>query len=276
MKHLSRLSLILLLLLFATRCSKESAKPSAIDPAKSPDLLGKALVIDNATNKSGSAPTTTTTSGTPTITNSQSSASVTANSKIFIPFTFTSTSGLAGIYLYVDNSGNYWDIKINSAVTNGQVVLPVGIPANVLKGDFTIYYSIYTTSGLVSAKKMLMTEVVDLSTACTGTVSESGSDGLTVRSYTYSKSGTININYDMYTLPDRMDIYVDGVWTAGTGSSLTGSQAPPASVCNDGANGYVSNTGTKVINYKAGQRIDVYLSGCFGGTAWVYNFNCPM
>ena len=57
------------ILLFATECSKDAQKPSVIDPTKNPDLLGKVLVIDNATNTSGTAPAPTTTTGTPAITN---------------------------------------------------------------------------------------------------------------------------------------------------------------------------------------------------------------
>ena len=172
----------------------------------------------------------------------------------------------------VNGTGNYWKINIPGGPSSGQIVLPVGIPANVTIGNFTMSYCLFTANGLVSQPVTLSAEIVDLNTACTGSELESGADGLTVRSYTYTKSGNLSIRYNMYSAPDRMDIFLDGVWTAGTGSSIGSGQAPPASTCSTPAAGFVSCT--KVIAYKAGQRMDIYLSGCFGGTAWNYSFNC--
>jgi hypothetical protein len=265
----------LIILTFSTECSKEAEKPVLVDPLKNRDLLGKILVIDNATNQNGTPPAPTTSTSTPKITNSQNSASVTANSKIFIPFTFSGTTSIAGIYLSVDGSGNYWKINIPGGPSSGQIVLPVGIPANVTVGNFSMTYCLFTANGLVSQPVTLDAEIVDINTSCTGNVYESGSDGLTVRSYTYATGGTLSIKYNMYTAPDRMDIFLDGTWVAGTGSSISSSQAPPASNCSSPSAGFVSGTGTKLITYKAGQRMDIYLSGCFGGTAWNYTFDCP-
>jgi hypothetical protein len=275
-KIVIRSAMFVLIALYSTHCGSDKPKTSLIDPSKNPDLLGKALVIDNATNKAGTAPLPTTATGTPNITNAQSSASVTSNSKIFIPFSFTSASPVTGIYLLVVNSGTYWDIKITAGVSNGQIVLPVGIPANVLKGNFQIAYCLYNSNNQVSQPRLLDSEIVDLISDCsTGNLSESGSDGLTVRSYTFSKGGTLNLSYNMYSAPDRMDVFLDGTWIAGTGASISSNQAPPASNCSTPAAGFVSGTGTKSITYKSGQRLDVYISGCFGGTAWDYSLTCP-
>lgn len=267
--------LSLSIILFAPSCGGDEKKEDPkIDPANG-EALSRALQISGNV-QSGAPPVPTFTSTTPSITNSQSSASVTSNNTLFVPFTVTSTNGFSGIYLLIDGATSYWQIPLTGSSGNGQVVLPVGIPGNVLTGNFTAYYCLYTSSGDVSAIEQIDVEIVDLENSCEfGTIYESGSDGLTIRSYSFGASGAITMNYDTYSAQDRIDVFVNGTWVDGTGPSLASGQTPPASICGDGAPGFVGEIGTLNFNYTAGQRIDVYVSGCFGGTAWDYNFDCP-
>lgn len=264
-----------LCLLFSS-CGGDEDSTSKIDP-KDSDALSKALKVAG-TQKNGSIPVPTFTPTTPVITNSQSSASVTSNNTLFVPFTVNSSNGFSGIYLQVNGAGGYWQIPLSGGSGSGQVVVPVGIPGNVLPGDFLIYYSLYTSGGDVSETVPLYVEIVEQEDAdfCElGYDLQTGSDGLTIRSYTFKRSGTVEIGYEMYSLQDRMDVFVNGVWKDGTGSSVASNGTPPASVCGDGADGFVSDTGYLEIPYSSGQRIDVYVSGCFGGTAWDFWIYCP-
>jgi hypothetical protein len=262
-------------------CSDDEKGKSEISP-EDVNMLISALKVAG-TNKDGAPPVPTFTPATPEITNSQASASVTSNNNLYVPFTVNSTSGFSGAYVQLQNpstgefSDSYWEIPLNAGAGAGQVVLPIGIPKEVTPGEFIVYYCLYTSSGDVSAVSELSVEVVETQNSCDelGEVYESGEDGLTIRSYTFNTSGTIDLSYEMYSAPDRMDVFVQQDWVGGTGSSLSASETPPASECASPAEGFVSGTGTISIDYKKGQRIDVYLSGCFGGTAWDFWFDCP-
>ncbi|HYF67311.1 MAG TPA: hypothetical protein VD884_04205 [Ohtaekwangia sp.] len=260
-------------------CSEDEKGKTSINPEDVNALIAALKV--QGTNKNGDAPQPTFTQAAPTITNSQSSASITSNNNLYVPFTVSSTDGFSGIYLQVENELNeladsYWQIPLSGNAGDGQIVLPVGIPANVEPGIFVIYYSLYTSGGDVSEIASLEVEIVESQNSCEdGSVMESGSDGLTIRSYSFDRNGTISLTYDMYDAPDRMDIFVNQNWVAGTGSSLSSGTTPPASECYDGANGFVSGVNTIDFEYTKGKRVDIYMSGCFGGTAWDYWFDCP-
>lgn len=260
-------------------CSDDEKKESKIDPADV-DRLTSALEVQGKL-KNGAPPVPTFTPTTPEITNSQSSASVTNNNNLYVPFTVESSNGFSGVYVQLfDAAGEpadaYWQIPLTGGAGTGQVVVPLGIPGNVLPGEFSIYYCLYTSNGEVSSPETLDVEIVEAQNSCeTGSLYEEGEDGLTIRSYTFETSGTLAIDYEMYSAQDRMDVFVDQVWVAGTGSRLSSGQTPPASICGDGADGFVSGSDYIEFNYTKGDRVDIYLSGCFGGTAWYYNLYCP-
>ena len=50
------------------------------------------------------------------------------------------------------------------------------------------------------------------------------------------------INYDTIIDPDRIDVYLDGIWVARTGSSIR--PPPPMSTCRNPLAGFVGKSGT--------------------------------
>lgn len=105
----------------------------------------------------------------------------------------------------------------------------------------------------------------------------SGTEGVTnTRHQLNGVAGTVVISYDTYTVPDRIDVFVDGTkWSGGTGSSIT--PPPPTSNCASPLPGFVGAAGTINVPVTAANKyIDVYVSGCLGsGTAWDYSLVCP-
>ena len=181
--------------------------------------------------------------------------------------------------MQVQGASFYWDIPGgNSNPVSGQVQLPIYIPGNVLDGTFTLLYCIYDDNGLVS--NVLSTQItIAPPQSCPG--SESGSDGLTIFEYDLGETaGEVTINYETFTVPDRIDVEYKGQWIDGTGSSFGSSQFPPQLDCNNAtaADGFVGQSGTFTVNHTPGSdnNIKIYVSGCIGGgTAWNIQVSCP-
>jgi hypothetical protein len=105
----------------------------------------------------------------------------------------------------------------------------------------------------------------------------SGSEGVTnTRHQLNGTAGNVVITYDTYSVPDRIDVFLDGTqWKGGTGTTI--SPPPPISNCAAPLPGFVGATGSITIAVtSANKYIDVYVSGCLGsGTAWDYSLTCP-
>ncbi len=73
-----------------------------------------------------------------------------------------------------------------------------------------------------------------------------------------SKSGTIQLNYEMYSIPDKLEVFYEGKLLFST-------------------NGFVSGNKTESItyNYNKETEIEVIVTGNDAGTAWEYTVNCP-
>ncbi|NLQ05437.1 SBBP repeat-containing protein, partial [Cylindrospermopsis raciborskii] len=106
-----------------------------------------------------------------------------------------------------------------------------------------------------------------LGTSSSGnTINESaqGGFGVTEKYYNISSpSGTFQLNYDMYGIPDRAEIFVNNVLQTQTTGGTNG-------------DGFVSGSGSLNLNsiqLKAGDQIKVTITGNVQGTAWDYNVN---
>jgi len=278
-QSVSYLLLICLLLFNSISCKNDSRLEyvGPIDPAKDPSGFSRALQIEGQ-NKAGNLPEQRSSSF--QITNAQSSALAAQGANLYIPFTFTATEPITGIYLQVENADNYWDIPVTSQPTKGSYVFTVGIPRNVLAGRSKMKYNAYNAKRETTNTITMSTEIALTRDACSeGVYRESGSQGLTVRRLKLGdKAGEVLISYQMYSLPDRLDIQYNGEWVASTASTVLGkNDTPPPSVCYDGTVGYVSNTGILKVNYDPAKskEIVLYISGCFGGTAWDISVQCP-
>jgi hypothetical protein len=148
------------------------------------------------------------------------------------------------------------------------------ISANVLVGSFLM--NAYVASGTsVSQPESIFAAVTEPLACDNGFVS--GSEGITnTRHQLNGTAGTVTITYDTYSVPDRIDVFLDGnQWKGGTGSSIT--PPPPTSDCASPLAGFVGATGTITFSVGTSNKyVDVYVSGCLGqGTAWDYTFACP-
>lgn len=112
---------------------------------------------------------------------------------------------------------------------------------------------------------------------CGSTVS--GNEGLTFTTLTLGDTaGTVTVDYDTYSIPDRIDVYYDNKWVAGTGSDP--GPIPPQKNCSDvvAGDGFLGTTGVLSIAYDPAisKEVTVVVSGCLGSsTAWDYTVNCP-
>lgn len=278
--HRLSIFIVALVLLFsANRCKKDDRLEyiGPIDPSKDPSGFCRALQIQGE-NKGGNLPEQRATGF--QITNAQSSALAAQGANLYIPFTFTATEAIQGIYLQVENADNYWDIPVKGQVNSGSYVFTVGIPRNVLAGKSKMKYNAYNAKRQTTNTITMDTEIALTRDACSENLyRESGSQGLTVRRLKLGdKAGEVLISYEMYSLPDRLDIQYNGEWVASTSPKILGKEeTPPPSVCFDGTIGYVSNRGVLKVNYDPAKskEIVIYMSGCFGATAWDISVQCP-
>jgi len=85
----------------------------------------------------------------------------------------------------------------------------------------------------------------------------SGGDGTTIKTYSLlAPSGFISVSYDMYSVPDRLQIILDGVTLLDTG--------------------YVSGTGNPTVFYSSfvGSTLSIRIDGG-NSTAWRYKLTLP-
>ena len=154
-----------------------------IDPVRQPDELSRRLSIIGQ-NRSGAFPAPSQQG--PRILLIQASASVTPDNTLFLPFSYRSDSAVRGLYLSVVGAKNYWDIPLGADDAVHDRVVPIGIPAEALPGDFVLEYSLYDASGQVGARSRLHASVVPPTAGPGGSIEfprVEGHDGLTVRTY---------------------------------------------------------------------------------------------
>lgn len=279
--------LLAILLMSLVSCHKEEDLRADfvgdIDPNKDPNKLSEVLGIEG-THKSGSFPLKQT-SGLQ-ITNYQTSVSASQNTDIYIPFTYDANNAPKGIYLHVIGAENrYWDIPMTIINNDNSYVFKMTIPPQVLSGNFTIEYIFYDSDLNTSEKATTHIKLSKPTSICRGgcvggsPYSESGESGPTNTTLVLGdQPGIVFINYEMYTLPDRMDIKYDGAWVGSTASQLLlPGQNIPSSICFDGQQGYISGSGTLSFVYNPSQckEVTIYMYGCYGETAWEFSVTCP-
>ena len=266
-----------LALTFFSSCSDSDSEPLLVDPSDSDALSG---VLDITGNKvSGDLPEPDGNSGAPTIDNNQGSALIVSGSTLFLPFTYpVANSAYAGCYVQVEGASDYWDIPDNSISSNNDrlLVIPVGVPSQVLTGSFSLLYCIYDDRGFIS--NVLQTDIeIDSVKTCPDFIT--GTNGLTIAEYDLGETpGEVTLSHDMLTIKDRMDVFYNDAWIGGTGSSLLSTDFPPVSFCGDGTEGYVSGDGSVSFQYDpdVAKTVKIYMSGCIeGSTVWRLTVGCP-
>lgn len=246
-----------------------------IDPATNPSGFSRALKIEGS-NESGNMPLNP--NNALTINQAQKEATVSKGSTLYIPFTFTSQSPIVGVFLQVVGADNFWKIPAkNTQTAAGTYIFSINIPKNILDGSASITYAAYDGNGKTTNRVEMNTEITPTQTVCVAgePFRVSGSRGLYQKTLSLgNKAGVVTIYYNMYVLPDRLDIRYNGQWVASTGriGPPTKSQA-----CFDGQEGYVGGTGKLEVQYDPAKNkeIEIYMTGCEGNTQWELSVNCP-
>jgi hypothetical protein len=240
--------------------------------------LQEVIVIPNGTLVTGTLPTASTGTTIPKITSSQPSVSFNPGVQFQLPIGYTSSTNWKYVYISVQGSTNGYIKVTNSSstsTTSGTIVIPITLPELVKYGTFTVTYCIVDANGLIS--NWVTSQIVLRVPLTCADAHMSGSEGLTAMSVNLgTKAGTVNVNYDTYTVPDRIDVYQGTRWLAGTGAD-TGLLVPPLCQCSSPLPGFVGKTGVLTFTYNPsnGQYITIYVSGCLGNsTAWTFSMVC--
>ena len=240
--------------------------------------LQDVIVITNGTLVGGTLPTASTGTSIPKITSNQPSVSFNPGAQFQLPIGYSATTNWKYVYISVQGATNGY-IKVTnpstSSTSTGTIVIPITLPELVKYGTFTITYCIVDVNGLVS--NWVTTQIVLRVPLTCADAKMSGNEGLTAMTINLgSKAGTINVNYDTFTVPDRIDIYQGTRWLTGTGTD-TGLLVPPLCQCSNPLPGFVGKVGILTFTYNPsyGQYITIYVSGCLGNsTAWNFSMVC--
>lgn len=254
-------------------CNKEPLTELVygIDPATQKDLLCRSLRLDGE-NIKGDMPAGIG-SGSAIVINHPEAVEVSAGVLLFIPYQVNDPELVCQLYLQVEGADNYWETALTIDSSSQQPYFEILIPKFVRDGNFNLVFSVADCNGNVSPIYSTNTIVSPLSD-CSSSIS--GSVGITVRAFDLGdKPGRAGFSYEMYTIPDRLDIRYNGKWVASTGTLFNNSTLLPN--CNGSSNGFVSGTGTLEFDYdpSVSRFVEVYISGCNAGTEWVVQPVCP-
>ncbi len=272
---ISNLAFWLLLFVVFNSCKKEITTDFeyGIEPENQGSLLCKALRI-YGNNKDGAMPAGLG-SGSPLVVGYPKAVEVSAGVLLFIPYQVNDTSQICQVYLQVEGADNYWETELALDPSSRQPYFQILIPKFVREGNFNLVFSVGDCNGNVSKVYTTQTIVSPLSD-CTTKIS--GSVGITVRAFDLGdKAGKAGFSYEMYTIPDRLDIRYNGKWVASTGIPFDNSVVIPNCNGSSSDNGFVSGVGELVFDYDPAisRFVEVYISGCFDGTAWDVEPICP-
>lgn len=282
--QINRIMFLLIVSIGVCGCRKNDA-PSPdvyIDPTTQPSALSHALKVENGSNHKGNAPMATTSTNL-LITEYQETALVTADNFLFIPLVGRTSETVSGVYFQVIGADNYWVVNTTLAADRSQV-LSLEIPANVLKGKFKIQYGLKGVNGSIGKPVELKAEVIGRIEYCSNSQTPEkiqGNDGLVSYSFTLGdKAGWVVVDYNTYSVPDRIDLRYNKTWIASTGSLLTQNK-PPTKMCSavTQGDGFVGRRDSFVFFYDGAvsKKLDIYVSGCLdGGTQWDFQIrSCP-
>jgi hypothetical protein len=254
-------------------CNKEplTELTYGIDPATQQSLLCRSLRI-NGKNINGDMPSGIGT-GAAFVLDHPSAVEVSAGVLLFIPYEVNNQDRVCQLYLQVEGADNYWETTLAVDAASQQPYFEILIPKFVQDGEFDLVFSVADCNGNVSQVYSTQTIVSPLAD-CSSSIS--GSVGITVRAFDLGdKPGRAGFSYEMYTIPDRLDIRYNGKWVASTGTLFNNNTLLPN--CNGASDGFVSGTGTLEFDYdpSVSRFVEVYISGCNAGTEWVVSPICP-
>ncbi len=262
-----------------TQCKKDKSDPPPPDysiETSDANELSKVLKFGNATTISGTLPTTSSTE-TVDFTHDPSMSVSTGGATTYIPLVYEGTENVEKAFIIVEGATiHYFAYVFPTAQMSGITYVPMTVPKSVNSGTFALEILLVGSNNrIVGNKKMRIPVKVAKPITCADDLFMSGNDGITQTLHELNgKAGNVNIAWETFSVPDRVDVFVDGKWAAGTGSNIT--PPPPLCDCDNPLPGFIGDNGTFTIPVTASNKIvEVYVSGCLGGgTAWEYEFEC--
>jgi hypothetical protein len=255
-------------------CKSSDVPAAPIDP-KDAKALSKVLIFSNDTKAtSGNLPVAATAPKTQ-VTNAPSLSVSTGGGTVYIPVAYTGSTPVAFAYIQVQGADTYFVIPIAGAGSSGQFAIPITLPAT-LQGQFVLLMQLVSARGAVVLTQTVNIPVKTTIPLACGDGYVDGNAGITLTDHALNgKAGKVTIDYETYEKPDRIDVFLDGKWVAGTGTAIA--PPPPLSTCANPGAGFVGKNGTFSIPVSTSNKIiQVYVSGCTGSTTgWDYDLNCP-
>jgi hypothetical protein len=217
----------------------------------------------------------------------QKSIEVTAGGEILLPVNYTvmtagGTYSVREYYIHVVGADS--TIKVTNSNTNlpanGTMIHRIKVPSYFSYGQFcfnTKVTFVRSDGSIYQTPDYNVCVGITAPKTCGQTVS--GSEGLTFTTLRLSDAaGTATVNYDTYTVPDRIDIYYNQTWVGGTGANP--GPIPPQKNCSyvTTGDGFLGATGKLTFSYNPNisKEVTVVVSGCLGSsTAWDYSIVCP-
>lgn len=267
-------------LLFFTKCTKN--KLEIIDPVEDPSVFSRSLLIGGK-NIAGEPEYAEEISDL-FITSYSTSALITGDNYLFLPFEYSGGGTASKLFFQVEGANNYWEIPFEINEDNNHV-LSIGVPKNVLEGNATLNYGLIDSQNRLGPNRSMAVQIekpVEFCKDRTTFPRVEGSDGLTVKTYEMGdEAGWVTIEFDTYSIPDRVDIRYNNKWIKSTGQLIASGGTPPIKDCSiaTGADGFFGQYSTFTFFYDPaiGKKVDVYVSGCLNdGTAWWFEVTgCP-
>ncbi|MGM0563902.1 MAG: hypothetical protein ACQES2_06190 [Pseudomonadota bacterium] len=256
----------------------DSSEPQ-IDP-RDANALTEVLVVPGASTVPGSLPATTSSPDAPRLTRSETDVAYSSGSQVQLPVDFeTNGSVLSEILFAVQGADSYFRLQLANAPESGTFSLPINVPSNVANGQFCIDLKMIDANGRVSAEQQICISVIS-PLACNN-LKVSGGEGVTSTMIDMGGSvGNVKVDYETYTVKDKIDIFQNGQWVAGTGPNTSRTSIRTALDCSQAteALGYVGENSEFLFSYNPalGGDVEVVVSGCENsGTAWEYTASCP-
>jgi hypothetical protein len=247
-----------------------------IDPSNA-IALSQVIVFSTDTKQiPGSLPTSPGCAATNTqILNNPSISLANGGSSVFLPIQYSGTTPITSVFVQIVGADTYFQIPINPPTASGILYVPLSLPSNVINGKFTLRIALAGANNCIAGTSTLVVPVQVTEPLGCSDPAVSGASGITQTIHALNRTkAKVTINYDTFTLPDRIDVYLDGAWIAGTGSSIL--PPPPLSTCSNPSAGFVGRAGTFTFDVGANNRqVQVYVSGCTGSTTqWTYTLTC--
>lgn len=252
----------------------------SVDPENS-SQLSSVLIIPGSTRLQGTLPPTSNNSNQPNITRSEESIAYSPGSQVLLPIDYQAANGsnIVEVVFTIIGANEYFSIPTSSAGSNGTIVLPLNMPDNMSDGEFCVEVKLIDGNGLVSSEKRICVSITQ-PLAC-DLKKISGGEGITSTQHSMNGDvGTVKVDYETFTVKDKIDVFQNGVWIAGTGVFTDRASIRTALNCAQAteAQGYVGQNSEFLFGYDPilGGDVEVVVSGCENnGTAWNYTASCP-